>query len=505
MSLQLARKSSLRFSTSMVTHVFGLISMLFIKRYMGYEDLGMIAFAASYVGLFAILGGPGFNTAHSIRVNEAGLDEGKCNGTFITIKVILSFFMAVVVLLTILIPKYLFGVSFESRTLEIILYLTILKFSLDALINTFRTVYTSKLEVAKANIPRIIGRTLSMVVKIAVAVLGLSVVFIAGVEIFAGTIILAMLFVLFRKYPIKKIDREYLKLYATYGLPAVFIGLVASFTLRMDKVLIGFFLGSESVGVYYIPQRITSVLLYVSMTITGLLFPTFSKLYSEKKFDTIQRLSQQSMRYASIILIPCVVFLFIFADPVLVLAFGSDATQSAGVFQILLLALYINAIRAPYAIHILSTGHMKLGLVLSTLVLVINGVLNLIFIPDDLLGMSMLGLGIEGAAYTTLLSLSFSASYSFYYAKKITSTRVYPRIWTHIFSGLVITGLGFYFSNISTAWYMLGGYFIVLFGIYFGILFLLREFGTDEIDFVINALHPGKMKRYITAELKNEE
>jgi O-antigen/teichoic acid export membrane protein len=489
----------------MLTHVFGLISMLFIKRYMGYEDLGMIAFAASYVGLFAILGGPGFNTAHSIRVNEAGLDEGKCNGTFITIKLIMSLMMAIVVLLTILVPKYLFGVSFESQTLEIILYLTILKFSIDALINTFRTMYTSKLEVAKANIPRILGRMLSMFLKISVAVLGLSVVFIAGVELFAGVLILGMFVFLFRKYPIKKMDREYLKIYASYGMPAIFIGLVGSLTLRMDKVLIQFFLGSESVGIYYIPQSITSVLLYVSMTITGLLFPTFSKLYSEKKFDTIQRLSQQSMRYASIILVPCVAFLFIFADPVLVLAFGSDATQSAVVFQILLLAMYINAIRAPYAIHILSTGHLKLGLFLSSLVLLINGVLNLIFIPDDLFGISMLGLGIEGAAYTTLISLTFSSSYAFYYANKITSTMVYPRIWTHVYSGLVMAALGFYFSSISTAWYLLGGYFLVLMGIYFGVLFLLKEFGKDEIDFFMNAIHPGKMKRYITKELKNEK
>ena len=39
---------------------------------------------------------------------------------------------------------------------------------------------------------------------------------------------------------------------------------------------------------------------------------------------------------------------------------------------------------------------------------------------------------------------------------------------------------------------------------FLGLLYFFGEFGQKEIDVIINAIHPGKMKEHISSELKKE-
>ena len=504
MGRQLARKSVLASSSNFLITLFGFISMIFIKRFMGYETVGMLAFALAYVHLFSIIGDLGFGTAHLKRVNEKGLDEGKCNAVLISVKLILNFIMIGVVLATILVSKHVFHYKFETKTLELILYLTILKAFFDHLIAIFKNIYSGKLEIAKAMIPKISGRFLQMVLKISIAVLGFSAVYLVAAEIVVSILILSGLILLFRGHVLKKPDWNYFKHYATFAFPVIFIGTVATLTHGLDKVMIQFFVGSEAVGVYTIPQRITMAFLLVSGSITGLLFPTFSNLYSNKKFNSINRLSNEAVKYISITLVPAVVFLFLFADPLMVLLFGSDATKSTPILQVLLLAIYIDAVRTPYGIQITSTGHLKIAMAISAFALVLNTSLNIIFIPDEIFGIRMMGLGALGAALTTLISLSLRGILAKHFAYKLTKTKGYHRIWTHLVAGGFSAAGGYLFYNFSTVWYLLPGYFFAIMGIYLGIMYALKEFGKEELYFYLNTIHPGKMKKYVTDELKGK-
>ena len=53
---EISRKVFLALSSNVMVTLFGLISLFFIKRYMGYEALGIFAFAMAYVSLFKIFG-----------------------------------------------------------------------------------------------------------------------------------------------------------------------------------------------------------------------------------------------------------------------------------------------------------------------------------------------------------------------------------------------------------------------------------------------------------------
>ena len=65
------RKGILSFSSKILLSIFGLVSLIFVKRYMGYEVVGMLAFASSFVAVFGIVSDLGYGNAHQKRVNES--------------------------------------------------------------------------------------------------------------------------------------------------------------------------------------------------------------------------------------------------------------------------------------------------------------------------------------------------------------------------------------------------------------------------------------------------
>ena len=504
-NLQLGRKGALRISSRFLMTLFGLISTIVIKRNMGYETIGMLAFAVAYVEMFNILGDLGVSTAHNKRVNEHELDEGKCNGTYITIRLILNIFMIGTILSSILVYKHVLGYNYESELMEWVLYLTIFRFFIEHNIETFKIINAAKLEIAKNLVPRIIGRFLQMLMKCGIAIIGFSATYLVGAEIVACTLILLMLFLLFRGAPLKRFNRSYFKIYATFALPVIFIGLVGSLSHRLDKVMIQVFVDSEEVGIYSIPLSISLIFLMIAMQITKLLFPTFSRLHSRKKFEQINLLSNRAVKYISMSMIAPLVFFLVFAEPVMVLLFGSDAAVSAPILQVLLLGTYVTAIVTPYAIQVVSTGHLKIALGLSSLTLILVVVLNAIFIPDDLFGYQLFGLGGLGAAITTSLSLFIRGIFAKYFAKKLTGTRGYTRIWTHLLAGGLSAVVGYLiWTALPTDWYFLPLYGFAILVTSFIILFITKEFTRKEFDFFWNAINPRKMKRYIVTEIRGQ-
>ena len=117
-NFNLGRKGVLRLSVRILMSFFGLISSIFVQRYLGYEAIGMMAFGASFISLFGIFGDLGFGSAHNKKVNEGRLDEGICNGTIISVKSFLSIFLVTLVFLIIQVWKYFSHDIFDNTTIQ---------------------------------------------------------------------------------------------------------------------------------------------------------------------------------------------------------------------------------------------------------------------------------------------------------------------------------------------------------------------------------------------------
>ncbi len=503
---ELARKSTLGIGSNFLIPLFGFISLIIIKREMGYEAVGIIAFSLSLCQIFGILGDLGFRNAHLKRVGE-GLDQALCDGTYLGVKLVLSFVMAATVLGWFFTQKFLFGFEFETEhyepwEFEMVFYLIVVHYIFLNMNNAFKTVFAARLKMAKSNIPYTIGRFLVMLGKVTVALVSFGIVYLAGAEILGSVLMLGMYLLLLRNYPLKKPSRESVKNYAVFAFPMVFVGLVGSLAFNVDKVVLGYLTSSRYVGIYTVPQSIVTTLLLVSATITTILFVVFSELYEKGDLEKIREISRRAEKYISIVLLPVIAFCFVFAAPLLELVFGKGSDDSAPVFQVMLVALYIEATLNPYNVQIAATGHLREAMYLTVLALGLNILLDLLLVPEELLGIPLLDMGPVGAALGTLITLALRSVFARFYANRITGTRPDARMGLHLFSALLTGGLLYLLhTGLFFHWALLLAYGPLALGVYLGIMNRLGQFGREELHFYLDAVHPGKMKRYILGEM----
>ena len=161
MKNQVARKSVLVASSNILITFFGLISTIFVKRYYGYEGIGMIAFASSYVAVFGIISDMGLGAAHTKIFNQRNLSEKVCNGTFLFLKSFANFAMIFAVLGSFFISDSL-DIDNENTLSMIMLVLLSIRF-ITNYVNSFKSIFSAKLEVAKMVMPRILFRFILMV------------------------------------------------------------------------------------------------------------------------------------------------------------------------------------------------------------------------------------------------------------------------------------------------------------------------------------------------------
>jgi len=503
-SKSLGRKSLLAFATNIMVSVFGLIALIFVKRVYGYEVLGMLAFALAYAQAFNFVSDLGFGNAHQKIYNDKKIDKGVANGTLITVKVILS-----TITLLILILGFTFYEQFSNNDVgndifRIIIVLTIFKVYIDNLSMIFKNIFAAKIEKAKSTIPKLSGRFIQLLLKLSFLFFGFSAIYMVWAEIFSAVIILLTLVYLFRNDSVNFTNLEYVKKYSKFAIPVMFVGLIGSLTQNIDRILLQYFEGSIEVGIYALPSRITLIILGISLAVSAILFPLFSKYYSQNRLDQINELCYKSVKHVSIVALPLILFLIIFSEMILLALFGEDAYLSSLQFQILLVSSFVYTITAPYSIQILSTGFLRFSFYLNIFILFFNFILNMIFIPDSLYGYEMMGLASVGASLTTLIAFSLRAIICFYIANVITEAKFYFNLWKHIFSasltGLLLNTIS---NQISFSVYYLPFIFVLTYFTFICVMFILGEITRKDIDKYLSIINPREMYRYISSELRN--
>lgn len=502
MAKQLARKSVLSMINHLAINLFNMIALIFVTRWMGYEAVGMLAFSMSFCALFNIFGDLGFGLTHAKKIGE-GHDPALCYGTLIAIKLYLTVFMALVIVSYLTIQKFIFGYKFESQELEIMVFLIIIQHLILNIAMIYNNIFSANLEIAKGQTPRVIMRFSTMIMKIFIVIFGLSVIFLAGAELIGTIIYLSIFIIFFKGYPVKRPTKAMMKQYAVFAFPITFIGWVAILAINMDKVMLGYFFGTEEVGIYTVPQRITEAMLILSTTIAGFYFRVFAELHEKKQFKKIQILSNKAEKYISTFILPPIIIIMIFAAPILTTIFGDDSGPSVPLIRIMVITVFIQATMNPYNIQIIAAGKLKLSLKLSVLTLVMNIILNVVFIPKSLFGVPFLGMGAQGAAYATLISLSMRSLLARIYAFRLTQSKPNRRVALHIMSAIITTGIVYcIYHAFEYHWILLIIYSLMIITIYLFIMRVVGEFTNNDIEFFLNATHPGKMKAYIVEEIK---
>lgn len=129
---------------------------------------------------------------------------------------------------------------------------------------------------------------------------------------------------------------------------------------NIDKILIGRMVGMGAVGFYNLAwQLIIFPLSRINPIVNMVAFPAYAKLQADP--SRRERYYAASVKLLSLITIPLLVFLFFYADQIVLLAFGPGWGQTGSLVQILAIVGVAKALGNPGGALILSMGRADIG------------------------------------------------------------------------------------------------------------------------------------------------
>ena len=503
----IARKSLLIMTANLTEGLLAFVSLYFISRYMGPGAYGIIGFAMGFVGLFSILSNLGFNAAHVKRISE-GKDLGRCIGTYMAAKIGFTGLMAAFVIGIIFFWKNIMGRGFESLDHELAVYIILGYFIVSSIASISNDTFKARKEIAKSELPIITRAIARTCIIFFVAVSGWGTLALAFAYVFGDVIFLIFSMIFFKGYPIKKPSKEYFKNYAYFAAPLIVVVASSVIMTNLDKVLIQLFWTAEEVGYYFASFRIINFIIMIASSIGILLYPTISGYHANKDTKSIKKITFLAERYISMIVFPIVIGLVVLSEPAVRILLGSDFLPAIPIFTILPFFALFEAITAPYNYQLIGMNRPKLARNRIVIMVCINVILNIILIPKDIkiLGVNLFGLGAVGAAIATVVSYIAGMIYCRLAVWKLTGKNINPRILLHLLSASCMGITLYWLSNafLVERWYHLIGFAFIGLGIYFGILFILKEFKKEDLTFLIDVVHPRKMLDYIKSEIKEK-
>lgn len=472
---------------------------------------GSIVFAMSFVATFTFIADLGFGMAHMKRVSE-GYDLGKCIGTYTTVRLILTGIMVLTIFCSIWAWKYLLGGSFSYAINETVVYMFILYYVLFNIANIAIITYDAKVETAKSQLSALAEPLVRTPFIIVIGISGLipnelKVYYIAFAYLLgaAGLLIVAML--MFKNYPLKKPDKETFRHYVVFAFPMVVISIISVIVMYADKLIIGYFWSSVEVGQYAGVQAIILNIYFISVAVGYVLFPTMSSHHIKKDITKIRELTYKAERYISMIVTPIAFFIIAFAEEILQLV-NAALIPAGNAFRILAVAVIFSSIGTPNGYQVLGLGRTDItikGNVAQTSIFLI---FCLILVPNQLLGIRTMSLGITGAAVAYLIGVICGVFFCKYCSWKLTGTKLQSCLFIHIIAGCsmaaILCYIDIYLLNV-VRWYEIGIMLVIGIIIYTGLLHLLREFNRTELFFLLDIINLKKLQIYLSNEIKKRE
>ena len=374
--------------------VVGLFVGVWVARYLGPEQFGLLNYTLSFAGLITVIATLGLD---EIVVREQVIDESRCDeliGTAFWLKFIGAFGVLAILAIVVSLTSHN---TYTNTLIFIIASATIFQ-SFNVVDFYFQSKVMGKF-VAYANT---ISLFISSLVKVALILNEAPLTAFALVVLF-DSFILACGFVYFyisyNHHLAVSGHHSVLDLESIYSIvkkikfkketalsllkdswPLILVGIASIINMRIDQVMLGNILTFEVVGNYAAAVRISEIWLVIPTLIGMSIFPAiirahkFSlKLYRERIFSTV--------KYMSLFAIPFAIIVTLLSDHIIWLLYG-EQFKDAGFY----LSLYIWT-GLPYVVLfalnqiIVIEKLTKWSLYITIVVVILNISLNYIFIP----------------------------------------------------------------------------------------------------------------------------
>ena len=331
--------------------VISAVGTIIIASLLGEDNYGLYGIVLTAPTLIVLFRNWGINNAivcYTAQNNTEDKKE-KIRSIFLSGLLFEIALGAVLFILSFALSDFLAADVFNRPTLTPLLQITSLTILTSALVTTAsaafvgieRTHFNSIMVVSQA-----IFKTI-LIVALVLLGLGLSgaVTGFMLASLIAGFIGIAFMYTIYRNFPkpnpnnleIAKNIKEMLK----YGVP-ISVGIIlAGFLLQYYNFLLYIYVSDNSlIGNYTIAQNFVVLITFFAAPVTTMMFPAFSKLNHEKEPETLKNIYQNSVKYASLLVVPFAAMVMVLAQPAISSLFGNRYAE-APLFLSLLAITYL--------------------------------------------------------------------------------------------------------------------------------------------------------------------
>ena len=382
----------------MIKIVYALFIGVWVTRYLGPDDYGILGYARSFVGIFMAFSTLGIN---SILVRELVKNPERKN-TLMGTTFLLQTMGSVLLMSFLILGIYLSKNDGLVNKVVIILGMATFFQSFNIVDQYFQSIVKSRMVV----IANVMSLVVSGGLKIAMILTGAPLMAFVWI-ILLESVVLALSLILFYTRSSDslfkwKFSTQTAKELLKDSWPLILSGIVVSIYMKIDQVMIKELMDNNSVGQYAAAVRLSEAWYFIPVAICSSLFPAIvnaKKVSEELYYHRIQRLYDLMVWISVAIALP-MTFL---SDWIVNILYGAKFNLSGTVLSIHIWAgvfVFLGVSRGGW---IINENYQRYTAMYLAVGMVVNVILNLIMIPR---------LGIFGAAYATLISQSVSVLFA---------------------------------------------------------------------------------------------
>lgn len=403
--MRLGQTSAIYSLSQFLGAVFGFLATVYFARVLGDEVLGQYALVLAIVAWLGIGGKIGFTKAIKKRISEGKEPEAFAGAGIIVMGSMVVVAATLVVLLREQVNSYV-GVPIAEFIVLLLLAELYKSFMSAALQGNHLVHIYAVLSVLKQG-----TRALIQVALVALVGLGLTGMLWGYVFSYflLGTI--GLLILGLRPTLPKKRHIVSLFDFAKYS----WLGSVESKSFEnTDIIVLGLFVSQGLVGIYMVAWSIVKFLEIFGKAISKTLFPELSKLSAEGDADTIARLTEESLTYAGLVLVPGLIGGLVVGDRLMAI-YDDPFVIGTNILWILITAMLIYTYNKQLLNTLNAIDRPDLAFRSNGVFILTNIVLNIVLVYHY---------GWIGAAVATVLSAAIGLGISFHYLNRLVSFRV---------------------------------------------------------------------------------
>ncbi|WBU88804.1 flippase [Cellulophaga omnivescoria] len=368
---------------------------VWVARYLGPNQFGILSYAQSFVGLFTAFSTLGLNDIIIRELIKNKQDKNSILGTSFWLQIMGSCFIMLCLLIAVFINKN------DELTNKIILILGGVTF-----INSFGVIssyFYSNVTSKNIVIPSFIGLLLSAAFKIFFILNNYSLIYFVYVLVFdVFFLMMGQVYLYYQQgntIVTWSFSWDKAKNLLLDAWPLILSAIVISIYMKIDQVMIKEFLNAEAVGQYSAAVRLSEAWYFIPMIICSSLFPAIlnaKKVNEQLYLSRLQNLFNLMVVLGLVVVVP----VLLLSDWGIALLYGKAYELSAAVLKIHIWAGVFVFLGVANQKWFISENLQKYNILCLALGMLTNVLLNIVFIPKY---------GVLGAAYATLLAQAIAS------------------------------------------------------------------------------------------------